>query len=293
MPSSTRDIKRRLRSIKNTRQMTRAMELVSAAKMRRATGAVLGSRPYSTTTWQTTLELVEKTERERHPLLRRPTGTAREGMVVITGNRGLAGAFNQQLITLVRSKATAMTDIVLFGKKGATLATTHSVIAVFDKADVASSILEITPAAELIAAEFIAFRWQRVSIAYTDFVSTLRQRAVIRQLLPIERVPEGLGSVGREENGSGTSRPVLEFTFEPSPDVVLEALLPRLVEIQLYQALLESNASEHAARMVAMKNATENADEFLSDLTLSFNQARQAAITREIAEISASRAAIG
>lgn len=304
MAGQTREIRRRIRSVTNTRKVTKAMELVASAKMRRAVQAVLASRAYATQAWELVLNLAERTEAELHPLLR-PTSfpgtptTHNIGVVVISSNRGLVGGFNAQLVLEVHrqlekyvGEATRLGKIILHGKKARSLVTKfrYDGVADFEKPDLLTGVKEVRPMAKEVMQGFIERRYERVFIAYTDFVSTLVQRPRVRQLLPLQRDVE-LGAVGTTDKPSATLAAV-EFLFEPNPDVVLEALLPRLIELQLYQAVLESNASEHAARMVAMRNASDAAGDLIDDLTLTYNQARQASITQDLSEISASRAAL-
>ncbi len=299
MPQATREIKRRIRSISNTGKVTKAMELVSSAKMRRAVQAVLASRAYANQAWELVLNLAERTDPEQHSLLQRSTSPT-VCLILISSNRGLVGGFNAQLITKAREYlqnvvggATMNGNVVLYGKKGRTLVTKfhYQGVAEFEKMDVVTRVEEVRPLARLVIDDFKNKKFGRVVLAYTDFVSTLIQRSIVKQLLPIQR-DFGLGSVGPHSGAAAPGAYISEYVFEPNPDVVLEALLPRLVEMQLYQAVAESNASEHAARMVAMRNASDAANDLIDDLTLSFNQARQAAITQDLAEISASRATL-
>ncbi|MBI4426590.1 MAG: ATP synthase F1 subunit gamma [Candidatus Kerfeldbacteria bacterium] len=304
MPSQTREIRRRIRSITNTRKVTKAMEMVASAKMRRAVQAVLASRAYAAQAWDLVLDLAARTDPELHPLLR-PASFPGEpvsknvGVVVISSNRGLVGGFNTQLVLKARQhldkyvyQATKLGKIILYGKKARSLVTRYRYdgVADFAKPDLLTGVEEVRPMAKEVIQGFTKRRYERVLIAYTDFVSTLVQRPRVRQLLPLQRDVE-LGAAGPAviSRPSARSR---EYLFEPNADVVLEALLPRLVELQLYQAVLESNASEHAARMVAMRNASDAAADLIDDLTLTYNQARQAAITQDLSEISASRAAL-
>lgn len=280
------------------------MELVASAKMRRAVQAVLASRAYATQAWELVLNLVERTDPALHPLLRptsipgKPAGKPL-GVVVISSNRGLVGGFNAQLVLEVRrlleksiGQATPSGKIILHGKKARSLITKfrYEGVADFEKSDLLSGVEEVRPLAKEVMGGFIQRRYERVYVAYTDFVSTLVQRPRIKQLLPLQRDVE-LGAIGAQSEPSAKLA-ALEYLFEPNPDIVLEALLPRLVELQLYQAVLESNASEHAARMVAMRNASDAAGDLIDDLTLTYNQARQASITQDLSEISASRSAL-
>ncbi len=293
MPSATREIRRPIRSISNTRKVTKAMELVASAKMRRAMQAMLASRPYASRAWDLLRNLALRTDPQAHSLLRRGGGQ-RLGLVLISSNRGLVGGFNAQLITAVveyLKRRSAEAAVVLFGKKGRTIVTKYGYPAVADfaKLDVITNLEEVRPLAKMVIADFQSGKFDRIVLAYTDFVSTLIQKPNIRELLPLEESHD-LGTV--RGSPSNTVPRDFEYIFEPDPDVVLEALLPRLVEMQLYQAVLESNASEHASRMVAMRNASDAALDLIDNLTLSYNQARQAGITQDLAEISASRTAL-
>ncbi|MBI4092890.1 MAG: ATP synthase F1 subunit gamma [Candidatus Kerfeldbacteria bacterium] len=295
MPRATREIRRRIRSVTNTRKVTKAMELVASAKMRRAVQAMLATRPYAKRAWELLLDLASRTDREAHGLLRRSLGQ-KVGLVLVSSNRGLVGGFNTQLVNslvqyLEREQASGggKPDIVLLGKKGRSIVHKYGypAVAEFAKLDVISRIQDIRPLVHLVINDFRSGKYDRIMMAYTDFISTLVQKPQIRQLLPLE--PSSADQTRSEVNATSWRG---EYLFEPNPDDVFEVLLPRLVEIQLFQAVLESTAAEHASRMVAMRNASDAASDLIDDLTLSFNQARQAGITQDLAEISASRVAV-
>lgn len=299
MPANTRDIKRRLRSISSTRQITKAMELVAAAKMRRAVQAVQSSRSYASLAWTTVQNLAQRTDRRLHALLRRNKSIRRKAILLITSNRGLCGGFNQQVTKLAIEKYQATVkegipvDFIVMGRRGRDVLLRQGlpIVAEFEKQDVVSNAAEIFPVARLLIDDYKAEKYDRVWVAYTDFKSALKQEAVMRQLLPIEKRKAVIGSAGSgDEVDEGTA--MGEYLFEPTPDEVLGLMLQSIVEMQIYQAVLESNASEHSARMMAMRNASDNAEEYMSDLQLFYNQARQANITRDLAEISASRAVL-
>lgn len=308
MPQSGGDIKRRIRSIKNTRQITKAMELVSAAKMRRAVQNVLATRTYAKLGWQLLTELSQRTDPSHHPLLQRHEHTRRIGLVLVTSNRGLCGGFNHQMsqranLYIQKHRAQEVeleADLVAVGKRGRDIMFRygHTIMAEFTKADVTTRIEEVTPIAKLLIGDYLAGRYDRVVMGYTDFVSPIVQRPRIRQLLPIEVEPDielGMAHTAELKPVPETvpAHPFnYEYMFEPSPDEVLEDLLPRLLEVQLYQALLESDASEHSARMLAMRNASDAAKDMIDELTLAFNQARQASITSELADITGGRVAV-
>lgn len=282
------------------------MELVSAAKMRRAIQAVLASRPYSTLAWNMVSDLARVTDLASHPLLSQRAQVRRIAIIFITSDRGLCGGFNTQMLKTAalfakdHAKRDVECDFILVGKKGQDAARRMgwSVVASFVGMSAAPSIVQIRPIAALITADFISGKYDAIMLAYTDFISTLKQVPRVLQLLPLNRIP-GLGEAGERMQSSETGGKIrekspsgYEYSFEPSPQKVLDVMLPRLIESQIYQAFFESSASEHSARMLAMKSATDSAAEMIGDLAFSYNQARQAAITREIAEISAGKAAL-
>lgn len=303
MAVSTRIIRHRIKSIGNTRKITKAMELVSGAKMRRAVGSVLGTRPYATLAWDMILELAKRVDPTSHPLLT-PSGK-RERILLIAffSDRGLCGGFNAQLqrklktfLHLHRAGAASI-DVVAVGRRGADYFRRAGmpVIAAFTGISNNPTWVEVRPISKLAIEEFEKGTYDEVIVAYTDFHSAVSQIARVRTLLPIkpEAVADELGAIGIP------AKPTLppqwayyEYLFEPSADEVLKEMLPRLVETQIYQAVLESVASEHSARMFAMRNASDAARDMMDDLTFTFNQARQAGITREISEISAGKAAL-
>src|SRR5688572_3347185 len=285
MPSA-REIRRRIRSVRNTSQITKAMEMVSAAKLRRAQSSVLASRPYAEQLREliATLGSMAGQGDEVHPLLqRRPVKEA--ALVLVTPDRGLTGAM---VGNVLRAGATYVQErggnptVVAVGRKGRDwmIRRARNVVAEFTGLD-RPTVDDIQPIARIITDRFINGQVDEVSIIYARFHSTTNQRPVRIQILPVEP-PKASESDSKYAN----------FLFEPSPAEVLAAILPRYVEVQLYQALLESLASEHAARMVAMHNATENARDIVKSLTLSYNKARQAGITKEILEISSGAEAL-
>ncbi len=278
--------------------------MVSASKMRRSVNAVLSSRPYSSLAWEVVQDLSKTTDPESHPLLakRLNVQVQRVGLVLISANRGLCGVFNQQVARQALQTARQQTEVlpnadiefITLGKKGgvAVAKAGQKIGADFEKQDTANSVEEISSVASFITAKYLRGEYDKVFLIFTDFINSLRQKPKTIQLLPLTDQPSSeLGSVGQNADASVKSDDT-EYLFEPSAEDVLEAFLPRLVEIQLYQAILESNASEHSARMLAMKNASDAARDLIGDLTLTFNKARQAGITQEISEISVSKAAM-
>ena len=283
-----REIRRRIRSVRNMSQITRAMEMVSAAKMRRAQQRVLASRPYSERLQAVIADLsalnVDPEQTAAFPLLEKRE-VQRAAVILITPDRGLTGALNANIIRrasrYIVGEAGVPVEVIAAGKKGRDfmVRTRQEVVADFTGLGDAPSLDDIRPIADVALQDFIAGKVDAVYVVFARFVNTLNQVPEIRQILPIQK-PEEVGTY-------------TDYIFEPSPAAVLQALLPRYVEIQVYQALLESIASEHSARMVAMRNASENAKDLVSDLTLSYNKARQAQITREVSEIAAGANALG
>jgi F-type H+-transporting ATPase subunit gamma len=284
---STREIRRRIKSVKSTSQITKAMEMVAAAKMRRAQERVLASRPYAHYMKEILIDVAGKaaTGEVLHPLLeRRESGAT--GIIFVSGERGLCGGFNANIL---RRAAGFIADLhepatlVTVGRRGRDymVRAGYQLTAEFSGLDGAPKAIDTHPIARTVIEDFVAGKLRRVFLVYTQFVSTMTQRPVVQQLLPVE--PEML-----QEDGPGAA----DYIFEPSPTGVLAALLPRFVEVQVYQAILESIASEESARMVAMRNATENAKDLIESLTLTYNKARQTAITRELVDITTSMQAM-
>ncbi|HEY8885033.1 MAG TPA: ATP synthase F1 subunit gamma [Chloroflexota bacterium] len=283
MPT-TREIRRRIRSIKNTSQITKAMEMVSAVKMRRAQELVRASRPYAEKMAELVGGLARMTRGDDvDPLLvERPV--RRAGLIVVTGDRGLCGSLNANVLRLAAHFVVDQTvpiDSLPIGRKGRDWLIRHrtNVIAEVTGLTERPTLLNVAPITTLAINGYREGRFDRVSIAYSRYVSTTRQEAVIQQILPIVPPPS-----------SGTA--FLDYIFEPDAATVLARLLPRYVEIEVYQAVLESVASEHSARMITMHNATQNAREVVQELTLTYNKTRQASITTEILEIAAGAEAL-
>ncbi len=297
MPQASRDIRRRIKSVTSTRKITKAMELVAAAKMRKAVAKVLVSRNYSDLVWETVLRLVGIVGANKHLFFQEKKKVKNVLVVMISTNRGLCGSFNFNLLQKVVNSinlhhpASRRTDIASFGTKGREEARARglNIVADFIKEDITQSSMEISPLAHMVTKEFLAGQYDKVFLAFTDFMSPLRQVPHLKQLLPIvPQIDARLAHIIHEKKTEKVDLSKISFiTFEPSASAVLEAFLPRLLEVQIYQAVLESEASEHSARMFAMKNASEAAGDMISDLTLAYNQARQSAITAEIAEIAA------
>ena len=295
MPS-LKDIRSRIGSVRNIAQITRAMEMVAASRMKRAQDSILAARPYANELEDTLRRLAaaEGLTEEVNPLLaRRPV--RRVAMIVITTDRGLAGSLNanatRAVLRWVTERASSAEggrieiDAVTVGRKGrdAIRRAGVPIAAHFTQLGDRPSFADVTPIARLVTADFLAEKYDEIDIAYSTFVSTLAQRPQIDRLLPVER-PE----MGEEHQRTND-----EYLFEPSPEAVLSRLLPHYVAIGIYRAVLENNASEQSARMIAMRNSTENANELIGDLTLVYNKTRQATITREMIEIASGAEALG
>lgn len=321
MGVNTKAIKQRIKSVKNTKKMTKAMEMVSASKMRKSVAATLATRPYS----QIGKELMEALSRGAKvdsPLLHRRPVT-RMLVVLVSSNRGLCGSFNSNIFKmtaeLLKDKAnvtrhrasngqvtpTSASDvetvsdfkveILGIGKKSAAFAKKYgyALVAAFDNLGERPSFEEVLPISRFVLDSFVKKIYDKVVVVYTDYKSSLTQEVKLRQLLPISShdLEKMLRDIVQEEQ---KPREINEdkYIFEPNAREIVATILPLLAEVQIYQAILESAASEHSARMVAMKNASEAAGEMIDMLTLDFNKARQAAITQEIAEIAGGAAAL-
>ena len=285
--ASAREIQRRIRSVTNMSQVTRAMEMVSAAKMRKAQQRVLASRPYSQRLEAVIADLaalkLDPENAAAFPLLQQRE-VQRAAIILITPDRGLNGALNSNIVRrasrYILSEAGVPVEVIAAGKKGRDfmVRTRQDVVASFIGLGDSVSLDDVRPIADVALADFYSGKVDAVYVIFAQYVNTLTQRPEVRQILPITQ-PAEVGTY-------------TDYIFEPSPEAVLTDLLPRYIEVQLYQAILESIASEHSARMVAMRNASENAKELAGDLRLSLNKARQAQITREVSEIAAGANAV-
>ena len=276
--ASQRDIRRRIGAVRNIKQITRAMQFVAASKLRRAQEATLASRPYSDKIDEVLADLAAVLGGADHPLLAEREGGKRL-IVLITTDRGLAGPLNTNTIRFAAREITQHQGdlaVITVGRKGrdAMRRARVPLEAHFAGFGDRPSFADVIPLARLVSDGFLDGSVSTVDIVYTRFVSTLVQRPATDRLLPIEPSEDTEGIAGGQ------------FIFEPTPSAVLTQLLPRYVATRLFQAVLESKASEESSRMVAMKNATENAEDLIGDLTLSYNKVRQANITREMIEIA-------
>ena len=283
MPSQ-REIRRRIGSVKNIRQITRAMQFVAASKLKRAQDATLASRPYGHSIDEVIADLASVLGEEGHPLLRTPESGAPRTIVLFTTDRGLAGALNSNLIRFALKEletAGAGSTIITIGKKGRDALTRggYEISAAFPGYGDKPTFGDVTALVSLLVGDFLAGRSAGVTLIHPAFISTLTQRPEAVQLLPIKASADTAGIPGNQ------------FLFEPDPAAVLEALLPRYVATRIFQGVLETTACEQSSRMVAMKNATENAGDLISDLTLTYNKVRQSNITREMIEIASGASA--
>ncbi len=293
--ASTRDIRRRIKSIKNTAQITRAMQMVAASKMRRAQQLALNGRPFFSLLAKILESLRGKVDLSSHPLLspaQEPSG--KDLVILISTDKGLCGGLNTNLFREVLTLNADRTRFVSLGRKGAQFLTRtkRDLYAQFELHD-SPTYLDAKRIAVWATEQFVEGSVDHVHVAHANFVNTLTQRPVVEQLLPIDPArlqifsaeTEEIAADSPEANGFG-------YIFEPSPAQVLDDLLPFFVNYSFYSMLLDSRACEHSARMVAMKSATDNAKQMVKDLTLEYNQVRQAAITTELLEITTAQSAI-
>ena len=316
--SNLKDINRRIKSIDNTAKVTRAMEMVSAAKMRRSVESVLNIRDYAHSAWSVLTNLARAFENYKHNLLEvRPVKNIL--IVIVASNRGLCGPFNSQIVKKIKQEINnpaklkinrigikkiessvddkdLKIDFITIGKKGDDLVRNlkKKIIASFPELTYLPKIESIYPLSKIVIDSYLEKKYDKVAIIYTDYISALKQETKIRQLLPISKIDieKQITDMDNLIKEYGLNEPKFEYKVEPSPEKVLEKILPRLIEMQIYHAILESNASKESERMLAMRNATDAAKEMSESLTLAYNKIRQMKITQEIAEISAGRVAL-
>jgi F-type H+-transporting ATPase subunit gamma len=291
--ANLRDIRRRIKSVKNTAQITRAMQLVAAAKMKKAQDQALAGRDYADLLNQVLVNLKENVGEEAHALLQTREG-GKELVLVISTDKGLCGALNTNLGKKVRADVPKDADIVTVGRKlrNQLAKAGRHMLADFEVKDPVP-FSEARPIAKFLTKAFLEGGYSKVSVAFSNYINVMRQEPTIVQLLPIST-----SSLGEKQDYEGMGKDVQvaetnhsaalsnDYLFEPSGKDVLDTLLPLYINFQVYQMLVESRASEHSARMVAMKGATDNAKKFIKELTLEYNKLRQAAITAELLEIT-------
>jgi F-type H+-transporting ATPase subunit gamma len=286
MPSLI-DLRRRIRAVKSTQQITKAMKMIAASRLKRAQDRVIAARPFAQRMLAVLNGLVSRVEPEAHPLLRASAGPGSPLLIVITGDRGLSGSFNSNVIKaagqfIVNEGRDRQIAMGLIGRKGRDFFrrrgfdVRYEAVGIFQKLSFSDAV-EI---ANVAITEFTSGNASSVYLVYNEFKSVMTQRIVVERLLPIPRL-EGAAAAG----------PTFEYIYEPAPEEIFKDLLPRHVQVQVYRALLESNAAFFAAQMTAMDAATRNSAEMIENLTLYMNKVRQAAITREIIEVVSGAAA--
>ncbi|MFZ9920678.1 MAG: ATP synthase F1 subunit gamma, partial [Terrimicrobiaceae bacterium] len=288
--ANLRDIRRRIKSVKNTAQITKAMQMVAASKMRKAQQAALAGRDYAQLLNRVIVSVRDAIEQESHPLLERRSGSGKELVILMTTDKGLCGALNTNVLREAAAYDPAKTLFVSIGRKGTQF------LARLKRQMIADFPLQERPTfpqckqvSKFCIEKFLDRTVDKVTLLYPRFINTLTQTPTAYPILPITSLDE----VGIKTDYEAL--PPIEggLEFEPSPEAVLEAILPAYIHYLVYQTQLGSRASEHSARMVAMKNATDNAKNLVKDLTLEYNKARQAGITNEILEIATAQLALG
>ncbi len=290
MPSLI-DIRRRVRAVKSTEQITKAMKMVSSSKLRRAQERILRSRPYAKEMLRVFNNLATRVDASKHPLLNDDPEAGRTLLIVITADRGLCGAFNTNIVksalqfTLEHPKGPDGADVALalVGRKGRDFFMRRGFDVLYEEVGLFQNVKwsHAQAIARTAIKDFLGPDISSVYLVYNEFKSVMQQRVVIEKLLPIPKLNEAEGTA----HGASADAGAVEYLFEPDPEQLLSTLLPLHVAIQVQRALLESSAAEHAARMQSMDSATKNAKEMVERLTLYMNKVRQAAITREIIEV--------
>jgi F-type H+-transporting ATPase subunit gamma len=318
MANNSKEIRRRIKSIKNTSKITKAMEMVSAAKMRKAVRSVLAIRPYAYSAWSVLTNLSRAFKKSRLGYLK-VREVKRVLAVLITSNKGLCGSYNSQILKKLReeiknpenlminrignkkieskvSKEDLCIDFITVGKKGENFVRKigREIIATFPQLTYYSKVEDVRPLAKIVIDSYLEKKYDKVVVFYTDYISAVVQQPKIRQILPISKIDleKQIAEMDIHADGAGLEESEVEYKVEPNPTEVLNFIFPRLIEMQIYHAISESNASKESARMLAMKNATDAGREMADMFTLSYNQLRQGKITQEISEISAGRVAL-
>jgi len=292
MPS-TRDIRRRIKSVKNTAQITKAMQMVAASKMRKAQQAALGGRPYARLMNSVLAEVTHHVGDFTHELME-TREIKKRALIVVSSDKGLCGALNSNLLREAAKSDRATTLYITAGRKASQfmVRTRRQLAAEFTYHDT-PTFAEARAISKFARDLFLKGDVDQVDLLFTNFVSTLTQKPTVLPFLPVGDVAGVRAEVHGHETETTLLKGPTEFLFEPSAKNVLGALLPHYLNFRVYQVLLEAKASEHSARMVAMKNATDNAKQLIKDLTLEYNKMRQAIITKELLEISSAAMALG
>lgn len=288
--ANAREVKLRIRSVKNIAQVTRALQAVSASRVRKAMEAVAGTRPYASKAWQVLTHIAGQPGRNSlHPLLAERPEIRNIIVILLSGDRGLAGAYNTNILRYERdhfSSVKASASYVAVGRKGAELLYRRGaqVMAQFTDLPAEPKFSDVSPIGRIVVDEFLEERVDEVYLVYTDFVNMIRQIPTMKKLLPLEL--ESSEGLVQADFSTARTGPAAAYTYEPGQTEILDEIVPRFTTLQIYQALLESFASEHAARMVAMKNATDNASDLADALTLEYNKVRQQSVTNEMLDIA-------
>ncbi|CAN5337247.1 F0F1 ATP synthase subunit gamma [soil metagenome] len=299
MPS-TRDIRRRIKSVKNTSQITKAMQLVAASKMKKAQDQAVSGRDYADLLNRVLISVSKRIEDLSHPLMEeRKEG--KELIILVSTDKGLCGALNTNLLRKTFNETAPDAEFITVGRKGVQRVRRmdRHLVADFHVGDPASST-ETRQVAKFATDKFLEDGYSVVRVAFTNFINTLSQEPYLETLLPISPVHIGkkrefeslADSKGARDEGAASEAENIRYLFEPTPEAILDATLPQYISFMLYQMIMEARASEHSARMVAMQNATENAKALIKDLTLEYNKLRQAAITNELLEITTAMKAL-
>ena len=295
MPSA-REVRLRIRSVKNIAQVTRALQAVSASKVRKAMQAVTNTRPYATKAWQVLTHIAGQPGRGTlHPLLTSHEQVNRVLVVLVTGDRGLAGAYNTNIVRFASQSFDthpAQVVYITVGRKGRDLMLRRrkEILAEFSNLPAAPSFADVSAIGRMAVDDFLSGQVDEVYLVYTTFVNMVKQIPQVKKLLPLEVEV----STGRVQDFAPAARGLAAaYIYEPGQEEILDEIVPRFTALQVYQAILESLASEHAARMVAMKNATDAATDLAAGLTLEYNKARQQSITSEMLDIAGGAEALG
>lgn len=294
MPS-TRDIRRRIKSVKNTAQITKAMQMVASAKMRKAQQAALSGRPYAALMNEVLASVSGHAGDFTHPLMRGPEiPTGKRALVVISTDKGLCGSLNSNLLREAGRADAATTTYVTAGRKASQFIarTRRNLAAEFTYKD-SPTFAEARAISKFVQDLFLSGAVDSVDVLFTNFINVMTQKPEVRRFLPLVEVKGVDADLAGESTARDLKAAEFEYLFEPAPADVFSALLPHYLNFQMYQLLLESKASEHSARMVAMKSATDNAKQLIKDLTLEYNKMRQASITNQLLEISSAAMALG
>jgi F-type H+-transporting ATPase subunit gamma len=290
--ANTQNIRRRIKSIRNIGQLTKAMQMVAASKMRKAQNVALAGRPYAALMNRVLVSLQQRTDSKFHPLLQ-VREVKKELVVVVSTDKGLAGALNTNLLREAANFDPARTVYVVTGRKARQFIarTRREMLADFELKD-APSFPETKEIGKFCVEKFLSGEVDKVSVLFTHFINTVNQKPVVRTLLPISsfELPQ---TPAEGATPQASTDPMIGYLFEPTPEGVLDVMLPYYLHYQVFQMILDARASEHGARMFAMKNATDNAKQFIKDLTLEYNKMRQAGITTELLEISTAQMAVG